>query len=649
MQISNQRIRLAVDTSQMGSVNDAITGATPQFWNGVDLEIELAIFYGATLVDVSNFDSITVDLKESDPRTGLPLMSQTVASGSINDALTLTAWNGGAPADCHALAVFTNEETNLNLADDTQQFWLVISALTNDSPGHKLVLGATPLIVQEGGEGVEPPASVVNPTYYTAAQSDARYTLSVNLTTINNEIATLNTEMTAVTATANTALPKAGGTMSGALTITGLSGVLQATSGLVSGSATTSALTEGSNLYFTNARALSAVNTIVGAASGICPLDSNSLVPVANIPAIALTTTFVVASQAAMLALSAATVGDLCIRTDLSQTFILTATPPSTLGNWTQLLNPASDVTSVNSLTGAVTLTTSNIAEGTNEYFTTARANAAALATTLTGFSAASGGSVTSADTILSALGKYQFRVAAIESAYVNANGSVAMTGMLNFTGSGNAGIQLSNLTDTQRAALSALDGMLIYNTTLSAVQYYNGTWLTLATGGNATVYNGSGAPVSSIGNNGDYYLNTANGSWYQKSAGAWSVIFSYGNILNTTLGGTITGNIVVNGGAVIGFGGSSAAYLQLNDDAAIAYANGNGTAIMGTAYLNGTTGVVVNTTAVTSNSFFFFGYNNTSGTIGTPYVSARTPGTSFTIKSTSSSDTSNISWLFIN
>lgn len=243
-----------------------------------------------------------------------------------------------------------------------------------------------------------------------------------------------------------------------------------------------------------------------------------------------------------MLALSSATVGDICVRTDLSETFILSASPPSTLANWTQLLQPASAVTSVNSLTGSVTLTTTNIAEGTNLYYTTARANAAALATNLTGFSSATGGAVTSGDTILSALGKLENRVALDDAKLTGADrvkldGSTAMTGMLNFSGTGHAGLQLNNLTDTQRAALTALDGMLIYNTTLSAVQYYNGAWLTLGIGATSGWFNGTGAPSATIGNNGDYYLNTTNGSIYQKSSGAWSVIYAYG----ATLGGKLT------------------------------------------------------------------------------------------------------------
>lgn len=114
----------------------------------------------------------------------------------------------------------------------------------------------------------------------------------------------------------------------------------------------------------------------VGIAAGNVPvLDSNGKLADSVIPAIAITDTFVVASQSAMLALNAQ-VGDVAVRTDLSKTFILKATPASTLANWVLLQTPADSVTSVNGLTGVVTLTTSNISEGTNLYFTTARANA---------------------------------------------------------------------------------------------------------------------------------------------------------------------------------------------------------------------------------------------------------------------------------
>ena len=633
MQIDNQRIRLAIDTSQMGSINDVLTGGSPKFWNGVDLQFELGIFRGAALVDISNFDSITVDLKDADPRTGLPLMSKTLASGSFNAGLTLDAWNGGASADCHALLAFTNSETNLDLSDDQVTFWLVVSALTNDTPAHKIVLGATPITVIEGGEGVTPPSYVATPVYYTAAQADARYQLSVDLTAINAAIATLNSEMTAVTATANAALPKAGGTMSGALTITGLSGVLKAPSGVLTGGATTSDLTEGSNLYFTNARADARITNASGAASGICPLDSGSLVPVANLPPAAFVSTSVVASQAAMLALSV-TKGAVAIRTDLNETFILSSNSPSTLLDWKQILAPLPPVTSVNSLTGAVVLDTALITENTNLYYTTVRATAAALAATLSGFSSASGGSVTSGDTILSALGKHENRMVLNDakvdgSDRVKKDGSTPMTGVLTFSGAGNAGLQLQNLNSTQIAALSPVTGQILTNSTsANQIQYWNGSaWVQLAQNTiRPTLFTDFGPPLLTIlgSSIGDFYLDTSTGDVYELLAfTGWTKIMP-GPVFPT--GGTITGPLSFTTGK-------------------IKLIESGGAPLQGTVALNGTTAVVVSTTAVTASSRIWLSVQTTGGTMGTPYVSARTANTSFSLKSSNASDTSTVAW----
>jgi len=78
-------------------------------------------------------------------------------------------------------------------------------------------------------------------------------------------------------------------------------------------------------------------------------------------PTLVITDTFVVGSQAAMIALTAAEKGDVAVRTDINKTFILTANPYSTLGNWQELLTPTDSVTSVAGRTGTVTLSTSDI------------------------------------------------------------------------------------------------------------------------------------------------------------------------------------------------------------------------------------------------------------------------------------------------
>ena len=59
------------------------------------------------------------------------------------------------------------------------------------------------------------------------------------------------------------------------------------------------------------------------------------------------------------------------------------------------------------------------------------------------------------------------------------------MTGQLNFSGTTHAGIKLLSLTTTQRNALTAANGMLIYNTTTATVQKYEaGAWAAVGSGG---------------------------------------------------------------------------------------------------------------------------------------------------------------------
>lgn len=102
----------------------------------------------------------------------------------------------------------------------------------------------------------------------------------------------------------------------------------------------------------------SAATKNTGTASGNVPiLDVDGKLADSVIPKVAITNTFVVASQAAMLALSTALEGDVAVRTDIKKSFILKTTGYSTLANWQELLSPTDAVTSVNGSTGVVTIT----------------------------------------------------------------------------------------------------------------------------------------------------------------------------------------------------------------------------------------------------------------------------------------------------
>lgn len=115
------------------------------------------------------------------------------------------------------------------------------------------------------------------------------------------------------------------------------------------------------------------ITNLLGASNGIASLDASGKVPTAQLPAIALTDVYVVNSQAAQLALTAEE-GDVAVRTDLNKSYIHNGGTAGTMADWQELLTPTDAVLSVNGLTGAVTLTSTNIAEGTNLYFTNARA-----------------------------------------------------------------------------------------------------------------------------------------------------------------------------------------------------------------------------------------------------------------------------------
>lgn len=102
-----------------------------------------------------------------------------------------------------------------------------------------------------------------------------------------------------------------------------------------------------------------AANT--GTAQGDVPvLGANGKLADSVIPAVAITETFVVDDEEAMLALTAQ-VGDVAIRTDVHKSFILQITPATAAANWKELLTPTDSVLSVNGKTGTVVLSGADI------------------------------------------------------------------------------------------------------------------------------------------------------------------------------------------------------------------------------------------------------------------------------------------------
>jgi hypothetical protein len=145
----------------------------------------------------------------------------------------------------------------------------------------------------------------------------------------------------------------------------------------------TSVVPENGNLYFNNARADARITLQKGVADGIATLGSDGKIPTTQLPPLAITETYVVASQVAMLALTAQT-GDVAVRSDLNKSYILRGSNPTMLSDWQELMTPTDSVLSVNGQVGVVVLTTSHISEGTNAYYTSARFNTSFASKTTT-------------------------------------------------------------------------------------------------------------------------------------------------------------------------------------------------------------------------------------------------------------------------
>lgn len=98
-----------------------------------------------------------------------------------------------------------------------------------------------------------------------------------------------------------------------------------------------------------------------GTTNGTIPLiGANGKLPAALMPAVAITDTFVVASQAEQLALTAER-GDVAIRTDLNKSFILRTDDPTVFSNWQELLAPSGGGGSSGTVTSVAIVTANGV------------------------------------------------------------------------------------------------------------------------------------------------------------------------------------------------------------------------------------------------------------------------------------------------
>ena len=131
--------------------------------------------------------------------------------------------------------------------------------------------------------------------------------------------------------------------------------------------------------FLTNAAFANKINlNLLNAPNGVAGLDANTKIPSALLPPISFTAISVVANAAEMQNLGSTSLkGTVCVRTDVSKSYILNNDYSVSLVDWVELLTPGAPVQSVNGNVGVVNLKTSEISELNNLYFTDARARAA--------------------------------------------------------------------------------------------------------------------------------------------------------------------------------------------------------------------------------------------------------------------------------
>lgn len=218
----------------------------------------------------------------------------------------------------------------------------VLSGSLEEEEGYDGIIAAGPLRVMSGFSGAQSSNGVIVQIYNTYGSNQSQYFCTFDGTTWTDWENVLTSE--SVISIDN---------------ITGLgTAALEDSSAFASagqGNLADTAVQPGDNISSLTNDAGYILSTEKGSANGVVPLNNDLKIPAEYMPSIILSDIFTVNSEAEMLALPTAKQGDICIRIDISKSFILTTSDPSSLANWQELLSPTEGVTSINGQTGSVT------------------------------------------------------------------------------------------------------------------------------------------------------------------------------------------------------------------------------------------------------------------------------------------------------
>jgi hypothetical protein len=152
MQLSRERIRFLLDQQFEDGARDVITGEIARAARGDDWQFEFG--FGVTiqdvfaLLDVSNFQVVTLTVKDAADRGGPTLMQKSIGTGDLNLTLTPEQWDAGTHQ--HGVIAFAGAETKLELGNSTEKnfYWSVV---VTTSTGTTLTLGDGEIRVYTNG------------------------------------------------------------------------------------------------------------------------------------------------------------------------------------------------------------------------------------------------------------------------------------------------------------------------------------------------------------------------------------------------------------------------------------------------------------------------------------------------------------------
>jgi len=152
-----QVIRIAADTTSKDNILDLNTSAEPQAWWARDLTLQVGVFAGAVLLDVSDLQSVTVNLKDPGNLDGSPLVSETITT--FDNTTTLTTWNAGTQQ--HFVVSFTADELSFMLTDGERLVHISMVAVTTGGQTGTICVGSINIIDDGGNSPASNPANAI--------------------------------------------------------------------------------------------------------------------------------------------------------------------------------------------------------------------------------------------------------------------------------------------------------------------------------------------------------------------------------------------------------------------------------------------------------------------------------------------------------